>query len=327
MPITNNLGISLPIAVWLLHDEYDYISADKYISVTTLMKPLKQIALARRVPASKRVSDVSDYISRALGNAIHHAMEKAWEDPKPKLKLLGFPDSVIDRVLINPSDVELASTPDAIPIYIEQRAYRDIDGWTVGGKFDMVTEGIVNDTKSTSAYGWVFGTRDDEHIQQGSMYRWIDAAQPNPKITEDFMRVNYVFTDWQKALARQNKDYPQKRVEMKEYPLDSLEVTEGFIKSKLQLIEKFIDAPESDMPRCTDEELWRSAPQYKYYKDPSKTSGRSTRNFDSMADAAAFKQEQGNVGVIITKPGEVKRCGYCAAYEVCQQRREYFPDE
>lgn len=327
MPVTNHLGISLPIAVWLLHDDYDYVQADKYISVTTLMKPLKQIILPYRIPVANRKVDVSDFIARALGNAIHNAMEKAWDDPKPKLKALGFPDQLIDRVVVNPTDDNIKNIKDIIPVYIEQRAYRTLDGWTIGGKFDMVTEGIVNDTKSTSAFGWVYGTRDEEHIQQGSMYKWIDAGQPTQKITEDFMRVNYIFTDWSKASARQNPAYPQKRVEMKEFKLDDLQITEGFIQSKLQLIEKFKDAPQSDIPRCTDEELWRSAPQYKYFADETKTSGRSTRNFDSMAEAAKFKSEKGNKGVIITKPGEVKRCGYCAAYDICEQRKEYFPDD
>lgn len=64
---------------------------------------------------------------------------------------------------------------------------------------------------------------------------------------------------------------------------------------------------------CTDEELWRSDPQYKYYTDPTKTSGRST-NFDNLADAHRHLAEKGGKGVIITKPGEPKACAYCPAF-------------
>ena len=36
---TNDHNIPLAMAVWLMHDDYDYIHDPKYISVTTLMKP------------------------------------------------------------------------------------------------------------------------------------------------------------------------------------------------------------------------------------------------------------------------------------------------
>jgi hypothetical protein len=31
-------------------------------------------------------------------------------------------------------------------------------------------------------------------------------------------------------------------------------------------------------------------------------------------------------GVVLEVPGEVKRCQYCRAYSVCEQRRRYFDD-
>lgn len=325
MTVTNNLGISLPIAVWLLHDDYDYVNLDHYISVTTLMKPLRQIVLAKRIPrGSATPPDVSDFIARSLGNSIHTAMEYAWRnDPQSKLMRMGYPQAVVDRIRVNPEPAEL--TPDTIAIYLEQRHHRAFEGWTIGGKFDMVTEGIVNDTKTTSAYGWMYGTRDEEHILQGSLYRWIDHAQDHRKITEDFMRVNYIFTDWQKAAAKQKPEYPQKRVEMKEYPLMSLAKTEEWVNWKLAQVKKYLNAPEDQIPECTDEELWRSDAQYKYYADPSKTDGRSTRNFTNLAEAHQYwKVDKGGKGIVITKPGEVKRCGYCDSYDICTQKDQYF---
>ena len=60
MKITNKFGINLPLSVWLLHDEYDYVDNANYISVTGLMKPVKQTILSSRVPSAEQVSDVSD---------------------------------------------------------------------------------------------------------------------------------------------------------------------------------------------------------------------------------------------------------------------------
>ena len=324
MKITNNSNISLSLAVWLLHDEYDYVNEPNYISVTTLMKPLRHIILPRRIPRELVETDVSDFIARALGHSLHDSIEKSWvKGYKRSLALLGYPEKVIERVLINPTPEELASTPNAIPIYLEQRAKKTVEvngkTWTVGGKFDMVAEGIVHDNKSTSAYTWVYGGRDEEHQQQGSLYRWL-----NPdKITEDFIRINYIFTDWQKAQARQNPNYPQKRVESKDIVLLSEAEVQRWVEWKLQLVMKYWDAPERDIPNCTDEELWMSDPKFKYYADPAKTSGRSTKNFDSLLEANAFKAEKGNKGIIITVPGEPKRCDYCDAFPLCTQKDKY----
>ena len=324
MKITNNFNISLSLAVWLLHDEYDYVNEPNYISVTTLMKPLRHIILPRRIPRELVETDVSDFIARALGHSLHDSIEKAWvKGYRRILSLLGYPEAVIDRIRINPTPEELAATPNAIPIYLEQRAKKTVTvngmTWTVGGKFDMVAEGIVHDNKSTSAYTWVYGGRDEEHQQQGSLYRWL-----NPdKITEDFIRINYIFTDWQKSQAKQNPNYPQKRVESKDIVLLSEAEVQRWVEWKLQLVMKYWDAPERDIPNCTDEELWMSDPKFKYYADPAKTSGRSTKNFDSLLEANAFKAEKGNKGIIITVPGEPKRCDYCDAFPLCTQKDKY----
>jgi hypothetical protein len=321
--ITNNADISLALAVWLLHDDYDYNSDPDYISVTRLMRPIRHIVLPSRIPPQERVIDLSDLIARALGNSLHASIEKAWENnPQTKLRALGYPQHIVDRIRVNPSDEELAANPEIIPVFLEQRLVREFRGRKIGGKFDMVTEGIVNDTKSTSAYSWVYGTRDDENILQGSLYRWIDAAQPKPKITEDFMRINYIFTDWQKAQARQNPKYPQKRLEQKTLKLLSLDETEMYIQGKLDLIERFKNTPEPQLPHCTDEELWRSDPKFKYYSDPMKAkdpTARSTKNFETLSEANQHLATQGK-GIVVTVPGEVKRCGYCDAFDACTQK-------
>jgi hypothetical protein len=326
--ITNNTDISLSLAVWLINDEYDYQASQgfkEYISVTTLMRPTKQIVLAQRVPIEQQIEDVEDYISRGLGNSIHDSIEKAWvKNYRVNLAKLSIPEHVIDLVAINPTDEERIANPDMIPIYLEQRGFREINGVTIGGKFDLVAEGHVEDNKSTSAFGWVFGTRDEENQLQGSLYRWIDAARNVPRITEDFMRVNYIFTDWQKMQARTNPKYPQSRVKHKDLPLLSLEDTEMYVKAKLHDIKKNIALPEEAMVECSDADIWRSDPQFKYYTDPAKTDGRSTKNFDTKAEADAYRAEKGK-GVVITKLGEPKRCEkYCAAFSICKQKDRYF---
>jgi hypothetical protein len=329
MKVGNQLGISLPLAVWLLHDEYDYVDKPNYISVTGLMKSLRQIILPSRIPPSEVQSDVSEFIARKLGHAIHDSIEQAWlRGYRRSMKLLGYPDDVIERIAVNPTDEERQASNEMIPVYLEQRMFREItiDGVThlIGGKFDMVADGIVNDAKSCSAWSWAKGTNDTKHSEQMSLYRWLDAAQPLRKIDQDFGTINYIFTDWSKAMLK-SPNYPQKRVESKNIPLKSLAETEAWVIAKLRQVAKYKDAPESELPECTDEELWRSDPVFKYYSDPAKAldpTARATKNFDSLSEANKFLAEKGK-GIVITKLGEPKACGYCAAFDACTQKDKY----
>jgi hypothetical protein len=325
--VTNNTGISLAMAVWLVHDEYDYINEENYISATSLMKPLRHIVLPRRIPAAERTApDIADFTARSLGHSLHDSIEKAWvKGYRKNLTKLGYPPAIIDRVAINPTPEEVKARPDMIPVYLEQRTIRSLKigniTYRIGGKYDMVAEGIVHDNKSTSAYTWLHGTRDDEHALQGSIYRWLNPGV----ITEDFIRINYIFTDWQKMLAKSNPKYPQARLQAKDIPLLSLAQTEAWIINKMKLIEAYMNVPEPQVPECTDEELWRSEPVYKYYSDPSKTTGRSTKNFDTPQEARVFMTEKGGKGIVITVPGEPKRCGYCDAFDICTQKDKFQP--
>ena len=327
MLITNKSGISLEMAVWILHDDYDFVNEENYISATSLMKPLRHIILPSRIPPKdKIVPDVEDYVSIALGKSIHAAIENAWSRPEyvvKALKKLGIPRETIVRVLVNPTPEQLQAVADAIPVYIEQRAIREIAGFKVGGKFDMVCESRIRDTKSTSVWTWIYGGKDDDYKLQMSIYRWLN---PN-KITDDVGQVNFIFTDWDKRDAeyKASMGYPPKRIMDKLIPLMSLDETEQWIKNKLALIASHYKTPEPELPECTPEELWMGAPKHKYYSDPSKTKGKSTKNFDSLPEAEAFRLEKGK-GVVITVQGTPKRCDYCAAYPICSQRLRYMHD-
>ena len=322
MTFTNIHGIALPLAVWLAHDEYDYVNEENYISATRLMKPLRHIVLPPRMaPADREHPDISDRIATAFGHSLHDSIEKAWlKGYRENLAKLGYPEKVINLVRINPDPLTLRA--DDIPVYMEQRVIKSFMGYRIGGKYDLVAEGQVQDYKSTSAFVWVAGSRDDEHVLQGSLYRWL-----NPDIiTQDTMVINYIFTDWSKAKAKQDPRYPQLRVMSKELKLRSIEDTERWVKNKLTLIQQHWNTPQDQLPECSDEELWRSEPQYKYYVDPTKTA-RSTKNFDDMASAKKFmNEEKGGKGIIKIIPGTVKRCDYCEAYAVCQQRLKYDDD-
>lgn len=318
MKITNVHGVSLPLAVWCLYDEYDYNADPLYISATSLLAPTKQLILKKRIPLEDRQADVSDFISAGFGHAIHDSIQKAWENAGPSLmKKLGYPEALCDRIVINPTDEQIKN--GSIPIWIEQRTTREFEGYKISGKFDMVADGALYDFKSTSVYSYIHGSKDEDYALQGSIYRWLNPE----RITDDFIRIQFLFTDWKKSEAKSNPNYPQLRVMEHKVKLLSIEETEAIIRNKIGELSRYKNVEEELMPRCTDKELWKDEPVYKYYADPNKTSGRSTKNFTTFGAAMAHKTAQGK-GVVITVEGEAKRCGYCPAFDICKQKDEYF---
>lgn len=325
--LTNVTGLSLAMAVWLAHDEYDNGSAvhtgENLISATSLLKPIRQLVLAPTVDVEDRVEDVTQRMRSCFGTAIHDSIERAWRTGYAKaLRRLGYPAKMIEKVRIDPEEGTLQE--GEIAVYLEQRAFRSInvDGLTVtiSGKFDQIINGELNDTKTTSTFTYIHRTKTEDYALQGSIYRWLNPE----KITSDTMKIQHVFTDWQKAQARSNPNYPSQPMVEISVNLMSLAETEAWLRRRIRQIVKNQNLPEPEIVRCTDEELWRSAPSYKFYSDPAKAAegGRSTKNFTSYAEAAAHRNTAGK-GVIVTIPGQVKACGYCPAFSACNQKDEY----
>ena len=328
--VSNEHQIDLPIAVWLLQNGYnsgaDVAPDGELISVTTLMKPTRRLILERQVDTSQEEMDVADLASSRMGHSLHDGIERAWTegDWAGAMRRLHYPQSVIDRVKINPDPSKLGK--DDIPIFLEQRGFKEIGGVVLTGQLDFSINGAYRDVKSTSTFSYTSGSKDEDYILQGSMYRLIMPEM----IWQDKMRIEFIFTDWQKFMAKQNPNYPQARVGHKEYPLMSVKETEEWVLDKLNDVRKNAKHThnQNKMVRCTDKELWRSSDTLKYYAKPetAKKGGRAQKSFDNRADAELHRQEKGK-GVVITVPGEVKACDYCPAYAACEQRKEYFPDD
>lgn len=315
---TNEKNIPLYLALALVQDDYDYVSDPKYLSATSLMKPTKQIVLGARNNAVV-TTDLEGLIPRFLGNSLHTATEQAWLNKaniKKGLTILGYDENTVNHVKVNPK----TPVKGDLHVYIEQRGYKDILGYRIGGKFDCVIEGILHDLKTTSAFAWMYGTRDDDHMLQGSLYRWLHPE----KITSNFIRICYIFTDWSKASASGNPKYPQSRIAFKDIELMSLKDTENWVRKKISEVKKFKDADEIDITPCTEEEMWLTKPKFKYYSDPLKISGRSTKNFTDPIEANDFMLSRGK-GIVIAEDREAKKCvpEYCSAYALCSQREQY----
>ena len=78
---SNDKNLPLSLAVMLAHDEYPE-HREWVISVTTLLKPIKQIILGMRVAKNNvhSVKDISGRIASSYGTAIHNALEASWTE-------------------------------------------------------------------------------------------------------------------------------------------------------------------------------------------------------------------------------------------------------
>ena len=310
MSVTNKYGMSIPMAVMALYDEYDHNSDPSTISATSLLKPTRALVLGRKGTEVKDI-DVMDLIPSARGTALHTHFERAWiNNYKEALTKLNQPEEFINSIVINPEEL----SEDQFPIYLEKRSNKKLGNYNISGKFDLVMNGVLHDLKTCSVWAYIFDSNSKDYTLQGSIYKWLN----QDIITSDIVNIEFEFTDWSAQKAKQDSSYPQHRILQKAYPLLTIEQTEQWIANKLKEIDHYLNLPNDQLPLCTSEELWAKEDIFKYYKDPNKMS-RSTKNFDNAADAYARQASDGGLGVVILVPGEVKRCGYCNALPSCTQ--------
>ena len=228
-----------------------------------------------------------------MGSSIHAGIEEALEPSNIKkvAELLGYnPDKVLDNLVV------------------EKRTKKEINGYVISGKFDMVYKGTVCDVKSTSTWKYILGDGDD-YVKQMSIYKWL-----NPElITSNSGWIFYIFTDWSKAEARRKSDYPQERIQSKEYVLDNS--IEDYINKKTLALRALESVEDDKLPDCTPEERWEKKAVWKYYKGASRD--RSTKNYDNPKDAYDAVAKSG--GAVVEVKGESTGCKYCSVQNLCKQ--------
>lgn len=316
---TNKADISISVAAWLAADTYDYDPTA--ISATGLLKPIRRIVLAPRVSSEfKKDLDVLDIYKSRMGTSVHDAIEGIWKDRVVLERALRYLDTTKHLFKENASFDDIVSinpeTPSDKPIvvYLENRVSKEIDGVKVSGKYDFILNGQLEDHKTTSVFTYKKGTKDEDYILQGSIYRWL-----NPElITSEYIVINFIFTDWKEMGVASEQNYPPFPAMSVKYKLMSIEDTEAWIKNRIATVKAHLKLDQKDLPLCTPEELWQDESSFKYYSDPTKTSGRSTKNFTSLAEANEHLASKGK-GIVLEAKGRAKACRYCEAAAICQQ--------
>ena len=347
MKYTNDSNIGLSVAVYLANDTYDHIP--NTISTTALMKGTKKIILGGRVDDEKQPLDISSFIKSNIGTSVHDGIEASWrsENLDKIFASLGYSEEIAKRIKINPSKEEITDT--TIPIYMEQRMFREILGVNLSGKFDFIGQGLLEDFKTTGTFKAkkcikeykavrdimmlsdtecsikarialleMSGPTSLDYILQGSIYRWLDQGE---RITSDNFKIQMIITDWSQGFAAKDSDYPQCQVTPFIYPLLSLDQTQEYIENKLNELDQMSEAFQDELPSCSKYDLWQDDSVFKYYKDPTKYAegGKSTKNSKTSVEAYERYDKDGGVGLVVEVPGKAKSCNYCSALPICKQ--------
>ena len=285
MKYTNKRNFPDFIVQWLEFDEYDYDA--NALSATTLMQPPRAYALKKQNWAELEI-DVEDLIASRYGTAIHDSVEK--------VNLTGCKQ--------------------------EERLKKAVKNKIITGKYDILKEisekkWQLIDVKSTSVWTVIYGSREEDYKTQLSIYRYLAAS--NGYDVEQTGKIWFIFTDWSAAKAKQDPEYPQTRILVKEVELWSDEQTVKYIGDRIAILEKTADQDQNNMPECTKEELWTSGEAWAIQKKGAK---RATKVHKVESEAKTQLVTLSEEYEMVHRPGKVARCRYCAARKFCNQHTE-----
>ena len=285
MKYTNKRNFPDFVFEWLTADYYDY--DQNALSATTLMQPPRAYALKKQNWENLEI-DVEDLIASRYGTAIHDSVEK--------VNLTGCKQ--------------------------EERLKKAVKNKIISGKYDILKEisdkrWQLIDVKSTSVWTIIYGSRDEDYITQLSIYRWL-AVQNNYQVIQKG-KIWLIFTDWSAKKAKEDPEYPQTRIMVKEVDLWGDEETLKYIGKQMDLLEKTAAMEQNDMPKCTNEELWASGESWAVMKDGGK---RAIKVHKTEKAALEHKDTMDPTYHIEHRPGKVARCKYCMARKFCNQYQE-----
>lgn len=307
---TNKRNLPITMAVWLANETYD--KDPSFLSGSQFAQSDRQIVLGQRV---NEVVDLSVLVAARLGHAINDSIDYAWKraDLKQRIEAAGF--NPLFGYEINP----VIPTPNTVPVYIQQRYNEEINGRIVSGAPDIILGGRLIDYKSTTVFGYE-KKEDLDYMWQLTTYRYL----ARDKISDDTATIQFILKDWSAMRAARDMDYPQTPCPTLLVRVGTAEECLERIKARVDKLKALMSVDQSELPLCTDDELWLDPPRFAFYKDAfADGKGRATRVFDTYAEAAAHMASKAGVGKIITRKGEPKACNYCPAAPICDQRASW----
>lgn len=288
MNITNKLNLPKPF-VSAVTKEYTY--KDKQYSVTSLLKDVREILLTRR-HNEEIEQDVADMIWLILGTAVHKVLEESKEE-KTEFKEEHFVEEVMN-------------------------------GYKLSGQADLYNaeQKMVTDYKTCSCWKVMYDDWED-YRKQLLMYAW---AFKQMGFEVDKGQIVAVIKDHSKTKAKVDSSYPQYPVYKKIFSFTNVdfEEIEKFIKDKFELIAKYENTPDNELPICSAEQRWNEGDKYAVKKKGNK---RAIRVYDTLEEAETHLKQDNNLELEIRKGIDKKCLEYCSCCEFCNYYKKNYGEE
>jgi hypothetical protein len=292
MRLTNKHDLPTPFVNFSRKHEHDGEGAD--FTVSGLLDA-PQITRLKATHAEKLTHDVGENIMSLIGTAIHNVLEQG----------------------ADPGDM------------IEERFHAVVDGVSISGQADRMVpkdggKYLLQDWKSTSGTTLQYSPDGKpEWEQQVNLYVWL-AGQNGFEVDETEIVV--ILRDWKKSAAKYNKSFPQRPVVVLPVKLWDNDVTEQFIRDRIEQHTATQAAP------CTPEERWMGADVYavrKYVAGGGLSKRAVPRGLHkSSYDAEEFMLDNGIHGEVEVRPGVAVRCkDWCEVAPFCKQYQDELGDE
>lgn len=276
MKITNKMNLPMP---FVRMAESDYTYTPKRYSITTLLKPTREILLSRRHDHEIE-QDCSEMIWALLGQAVHHVLERA-ADGKNE-----FAEERLEHCLEN--------------------------GYTVSGiidLYDMEKQEVI-DYKTISVTKAIKQDFEDWR-KQGLGYVWLLLKNGLPCKSVKFYGI---LRDWSKNKVYREQGYPQLPVIEVEFSISGIDEIDEFIRTKIDELRYFEAQPDYALPICSEEDRWHAPDIYAVMKKGRKS---ALRKLPSQAAAEDYISTVGGDYIEFRKGKDVKCQDYCRACKYC----------
>lgn len=270
MQITNDLGLPESLYQVVCGVNSKYSSGDADITVTQLIDS-PRIRILRRNHADEITEDVSNLIWRFLGHVGHSIIhDEGWES---QLK--------------------------------EERFYKEVRGWKVGGQIDLYDSGKLTDFKVTSKYS----------VKNGMKEEWENQLQCYAYL----LRENgYKVETLEIVAILRDAGRADKNVAVLDALPWHIDVMREYVEDRVMAH----SGAEESIPVCTDKERWYQPPVFAVMRKGRKS---AVKLFDNKNDAMAMVYSGQGTGdsagssyYLEWREGVNRRCeNYCEVSGFC----------
>ena len=203
----------------------------------------------------------------------------------------------------------------------EQRLSIERCGWTISGQFDNfdAIKGTLTDYKVTSVYS----AKSKAHTDYEAQLNLLAHILRCNGYTVNSIQIVAILRDFSPCKLQRETNYPTTPVQTIFFPLWSEEKCEEYIYERIRLHQE----ARTKLPRCSDEETWKTPDTYALMKDNRKTAVKLFEDRNEAVKAyntACDKAKNEELYYVQIRPGRCIRCeDYCPAKKFCSQYQEY----